>query len=101
MIWKDSAPLGRMWRRKAVTSAVLYGLSLSIRFTSAAGEEIEVPVQAVERSRAMLSIMMNDGRHISEKEGSERAAVPLASRRGSPHVPAGSIAGPSSNCVIP
>lgn len=100
MIWKNPALLGRTWRRNAVTSAVLYGLSLSIRFTSAAGEEIEVPVQAVERSQAMFSIIMNDGEHASEKNWSGRTAVPLASHRGSPKITAGATPN-SSNCFPP
>ena len=100
MIWKNPAPLGRTWRRNAVTSAVLYGLSLSIRFTSAAGEEIEVPVQTVERSHGILSIM-NDGEPASEKNWSGRTAVPLAFHRGSPKITEGATPNSLSNCFPP
>src|SRR5207248_10079853 len=41
MIWKN--PLAITSRRRVVASAVIYGLSLAVRFTSATGEEVEVP----------------------------------------------------------
>jgi hypothetical protein len=100
MIWNNPAPLGRTWRRNAVTSAVLYGLSLSVRFTSATGEEIEVPMQTVERSHGMLSIL-NSGEHASENDWSGRTAVPLAFHRGSPKLTAGATPSSSSNCFPP
>ena len=34
-------------RRRVVAAALMYGLSLSVRFTSAAGEEVEIPAHAV------------------------------------------------------
>ena len=48
-------------RRRALASALVYGLSLAVRFTSATGEETEIPPQALQRSNLMTSIMMNDG----------------------------------------
>jgi len=46
-------------RRRAVASAIVYGLSLSVRFTSPTGEE--APVQAAQGSTPMTSIMINHG----------------------------------------
>ena len=48
-------------RRKMVATALVYGLSLAVRFTSAAGEEMEVPPPAAQGTYPMTSIMMNDG----------------------------------------
>ena len=42
-------------RRRVVAAALMYGLSLSVRFTSAAGEEVEIPPHA---------LMANDGAQI-------------------------------------
>jgi hypothetical protein len=39
----------------------MYGLSLAVRFTSATGEEIEIPPQAMQSLNPMASIMVNDG----------------------------------------
>ena len=35
-------------RRRLVATAIVYGLSLAVRFTSATGEEIEIPPRAVQ-----------------------------------------------------
>jgi hypothetical protein len=44
-----------------VATALVYGLSLAVRFTSAAGEETEVPPPAAQGTYPMTSIMINDG----------------------------------------
>jgi hypothetical protein len=80
MIWKNLGPVAITSRRRVVTSAVVYGLSLAVRFTSAAGEEIEVSAQAAQRAHAMLSIMINDGGQIPQKNWLTRVAQPLAFR---------------------
>ncbi|TGN88981.1 hypothetical protein EOW77_0009070 [Bradyrhizobium yuanmingense] len=43
-------------RRKGFVTALVYGLSLGVRFTSAAGEEVEIPAQAVQRTSPVISI---------------------------------------------
>ena len=48
-------------RRRVVASALMYGLSLTVRFTSATGEETENPPQAAQSAGPMLSIMLKDG----------------------------------------
>lgn len=55
-------------RRRAVATAVVYGLSLAVRFTSAAGEETEIPPQALQRSNLITSIMINDGGRLFYKD---------------------------------
>ena len=43
MIWKNFvSPLAVTSRRRVVATAPVYGLSLAVRFTSAAGEEVEI-----------------------------------------------------------
>jgi hypothetical protein len=48
-------------RRRVVASALMYGLSLTVRFTSTTGEETENPPQAAQSAGPMLSIMLKDG----------------------------------------
>src|ERR1700754_3885000 len=38
-------------RRSGLATAVVYGLSLSVRFTSAAGEEVEIPPPSVHSTK--------------------------------------------------
>jgi len=60
MIWRNLAsPLAIAPRRRVVAAALMYGLSLTVRFTSATGEETEVQAQAAESP--MTSIMIKDG----------------------------------------
>ena len=62
MIWKNF--VGRLAitsRRRGVATAVMYGLSLTVRFTSATGEEVEIPPQAAQSTHPMISIMTRDG----------------------------------------
>jgi hypothetical protein len=62
MTWKNFVgPLAITSRRRVLATALVYGLSLAVRFTSATGEETEIPPQAVQRSNLMTSIMINDG----------------------------------------
>ena len=65
-------------RRRVVATALAYGLSLAVRFTSAAGEETEIPPQALQRSNLMTSIMINDGGRLFYKDW------PVAFQRGWP-----------------
>ena len=44
-------------RRRGLATAVVYGLSLSVRFTSAAGEEVEIAVPPVQNTRSQTSII--------------------------------------------
>ncbi len=66
MIWKNIVgPHAIMSRRRVVASALMYGLSLTVRFTSVTGEETENPPQAARSAGPMLSIMLKDGVPIS------------------------------------
>ena len=51
-------------RRKGLATAVVYGLSLAVRFTSATGEEVEIPPQSAQRVHPIISIMTGNGAHL-------------------------------------
>ena len=56
MAWKHcGALLAIVPRRRVIATALVYGLSLSVRFTSATGEEVEIPTLAT------TSIVTRDG----------------------------------------
>ena len=81
MTWKKFViPLAP--RRRAVATAFIYGLSLAVRFTSAAGEEAEIPAPAAQGFNPMTSIMINDGAQLFRKP-----ALPIALNRGWPLEP--------------
>jgi hypothetical protein len=66
MAWKNFiGPHAITSRRRVVASALMYGLSLTVRFTSPTGEETEYPAQAALSTSPMLSIMIKDGVPIS------------------------------------
>ena len=72
MTWN---PLAIAPRRRVVAAALMYGLSLSVRFTSAAGEEVEIPAHA---------LMANDGAQIIHLTLPSETAQPIALYRGWP-----------------
>jgi hypothetical protein len=76
MAWNFVSSLAIAPRRRVVATALVYGLSLAVRFTSATGEETEIPPQAVQRSNPMTSIMINDGGQLFYKDW------PIAFQRG-------------------
>ncbi|WFU78224.1 hypothetical protein QA645_27215 [Bradyrhizobium sp. CIAT3101] len=69
-------------RRRLAATTILYGLSLAVRFTSATGEEVEIPPQSLQRMSPALSIMANDDAPLPYANWSGRnAAEPLFFRR--------------------
>ena len=63
MAWKHRvALLAIVPRRRVIATALVYGLSLSVRFTSATGEEVEIPIPSTTSimSRAGVSIFHDD-----------------------------------------
>jgi hypothetical protein len=80
MIWKNFVnPLAITSRRRVVTSAVIYGLSLAVRFTSATGEELEIPAQ---RAHPLISIMTRDDARLPYQEWGLKSAQPIVFRHG-------------------
>ena len=76
MAWSFVNSLAIASRRRLIATTLVYGLSLAVRFTSATGEETEIPPQALQRSNLMASIMMNDGGQLFHKDW------PIAFQRG-------------------
>jgi hypothetical protein len=83
MIWKDFVSrLTIISRRRGLATAVVYGLSLSVRFTSAAGEEVEIPPQSAQRTYPLVSIMTRDGSGLPYHDWGSKAAQPVVFRNG-------------------
>jgi len=61
MAWKNFiGPNAITSRRRVIASALMYGLSLTVRFTSPTGGEAENPAQAGQGINPMRSIMINN-----------------------------------------
>ena len=85
MIWKNFVNrLAITSRRRALATALVYGLSLAVRFTSATGEEVEIPAQSVQRTNPLMSIMTRDGAQLPYQDWGSNAAQPIVFRRGWP-----------------
>jgi hypothetical protein len=83
MIWKNFVNrLAITSRRKGVATALVYGLSLAVRFTSATGEEVEIPARSVQRTNPVISIMARNGAQLPYQDWSPRSAQPIAFRQG-------------------
>jgi hypothetical protein len=76
--------LAIMSRRKARAAAIVYGLSLSVRFTSAAGEEVEIPPQPASRAHPLISIVTRDSSRLPYQDWSPKFAQPIVFRQGWP-----------------
>ena len=58
MVWRNFVNrLAITSKRRGLAAAVVYGLSLGVRFTSAAGEEVEIAPPSVQRTVSAFSIM--------------------------------------------
>ncbi len=66
-------------RRKMVATALIYGLSMAVRFTSAAGEEAEIAPQAARGSYPLTSVIINDGGRVITRDWAGPAR-PIAMR---------------------
>ena len=64
-------------RRRVLASTIVYGLSLAVRFTSATGEEVEIPAQSVQRTNPAISIMTNDRAQLPYADWGPNAAQPI------------------------
>lgn len=73
--------LALMPRRRLVASTIVYGLSLAVRFTSATGEEVEIPAQSVQSTSPVMSIMNRDGTQLPYAAWSPNAVEPIYLRR--------------------
>jgi len=61
MAWKNFVgALAIGSRRRLVATTIVYGLSLTVRLTSATSEEAQISAQPVPSTNPMNSIMIND-----------------------------------------
>ncbi|WKA29322.1 hypothetical protein [Bradyrhizobium roseum] len=67
-------------RRHGLATATVYGLSLAVRFTSAAGEEVELPVQSAQRAKSVMSIMTETGPRLPYEDWTNAARACESSR---------------------
>ena len=85
MIWKSIVrPRVIAPRRRFVATALVYGLSLAVRFTSAAGEEVEIPAQSTQRAHPMVSIMTRNDAPLPYQDWGPKSAQPIVFRHGWP-----------------
>lgn len=85
MTWKHRvALLAIAPRRRVIATALVYGLSLAVRFTSATGEEVEIPPQSQQRTNPAMSIMTKDGAQLPYADWSPNATQPIFLRHGWP-----------------
>jgi hypothetical protein len=68
--------------RRGLATAVVYGLSLAVRFTSAAGEEVEVPLQSAQRAHALISLIARDGSRLPYEDWGRKSVQPIVFRQG-------------------
>jgi len=73
--------------RRGLATAIVYGLSLAVRFTSAAGEEVEIPPQSAQRAHALISIMAGDSSRLPYQNWGRKSVQPIVLRRGWPPSP--------------
>jgi hypothetical protein len=81
--------------RRGVATAVLYGLSLAVRFTSATGEEVEIPPQAAQREHPLISIMTRDSSRLPYQDWRYTPLQPIVFRQGWPR------SSPPPGCIAP
>ena len=81
--------------RRGLATAVVYGLSLAVRFTSAAGEEVDIPPQSAQRTHPLISVMTADRSRLPYQDGVRKSVQPIVFRQG---WPPGS---PPPGCIAP
>jgi len=82
MMWKHfTGPRAITSRRRVVASAVMYGLSLAVRFTSATGEEVAIPAQSPQGAHPLISIMTRDDGRLRYQDWA-KPAQPIVFRHG-------------------
>ena len=81
MIWRSFVNrLAITSRRRGLATAVVYGLSLGVRFTSAAGEQVEIPVQSVQKAKSVISILTRASPRLPYEDWAPNPAQPIVFR---------------------
>ncbi|TPQ34251.1 hypothetical protein C2U70_17480 [Bradyrhizobium guangdongense] len=68
-------------RRRWLATAVVYGLSLSVRFTSATGEEVDIPPQYAQRTHSLVSIISRESSRLPYQDWDLRSVQPIVFRQ--------------------
>ena len=71
-------------RRRSLATATLYGLSLAVRFTSATGEEVEIPAYTLHPARPPVSVMIRNGAGLPYQDWSRGELQPVVLGYGQP-----------------
>jgi hypothetical protein len=81
MTWKDFVTRRLIGsRRRSLATATLYGLSLAVRFTSATGEEVEIPPYSMHPTLPLVSIMTRNDPGLPYQDWSSMEPQPLVLR---------------------
>ncbi|MFK4727342.1 hypothetical protein ABIE89_008442 [Bradyrhizobium niftali] len=81
MIWRSFVNrLAITSRRRGLATAVVYGLSLGVRFTSAAGEQVEIPVQSVQKAKSAISILTRVSPRLPYEDWAPNSGQPIVFR---------------------
>ena len=85
MTWKDFVSRRLISsRRRSLATATLYGLSLAVRFTSATGEEVEIPAYTMHPAQPPVSIMIRNGPGLPYQDWSRSELQPVVLGYGQP-----------------
>jgi hypothetical protein len=88
MIWKSLIKARAILpRRRFVATALVYGLSLSVRFTSVTGEEVQIPAESLQRAIPVMSITTGAIPRLSYDDWAANALQPIVFRTGWPLLP--------------
>jgi hypothetical protein len=85
MIGKNFASrLAIVLPRRSLATAVVYGLSLAVRFTSATGEEAEIPPLSAQQAHPLISIMTRDSARLPYQDWGRKPVQSIVFRQGAP-----------------
>ncbi|PAY07125.1 hypothetical protein CK489_15060 [Bradyrhizobium sp. UFLA03-84] len=83
MVWKDfGSSLAITRRRRIVATALMYGLTLTVRLTSTTSADTDASAQAFQGANPITSVMINDNAPIVDGDWLAAAVQPIAFRRG-------------------
>jgi non-heme chloroperoxidase len=85
MVWNNSIKLlATRSRRSAIATVLMYAISVTVRFTSATGDEANLPTYSEQRINAMTSITTQDGVTLFYKDWGPKSAQPIVFHHGWP-----------------
>ena len=85
MLWNIAiGQLANTSRRSVLLTGLLSGISLTPRFSSAAGEETRIPAYPAQRTDLMTTVVTKDGVQIFYKDWGPKAAQPIFFHHGWP-----------------